>query len=86
MVLWLWLGGCPCCWHVNYGGGQISPRLSSGPPGVFYAYFYNHAHRPRLEKLLYLVELSRSSNGYLKPLLGPGDGFTSETVARQFQK
>jgi hypothetical protein len=29
------------------------------------------------------VELSRSSNGYFnfKPLLGPGDGFTSETAA-----
>ena len=34
-------------------------------------------------KLLY-IELSRSSNGYFKPLLDPGGGFTSETAARRF--
>ena len=45
----------------------ISPRLSSGPPGVFYTCFYNHARRLRLEKLLY-IELSRSLSGYFKPL------------------
>jgi hypothetical protein len=33
-------------------------------PQLFYAYFYNHAHRPRREKLL-CIELSRSSNGFL---------------------
>jgi hypothetical protein len=38
-------------------------RDSSWTPGVFYTYFYNHARRLRLEKLLYL-ELSRSSNGF----------------------
>jgi hypothetical protein len=43
---------------------------------IFYTYFYNHARRSRLEKLLY-IELSRSSSGYLKPLLDPGGGFTS---------
>jgi hypothetical protein len=32
-------------------------------PQLFYAYFYNHARRLRLEKLLYL-EPSRSSNGF----------------------
>ena len=37
-----------------------------------------------LKKLLYL-ELSRSSNGDFKPLLGPDGGFTSETAARRFQ-
>ena len=62
-----------------------SHRNSRGTPGVFYTYFYNHAHRLRLEKLLYL-ELSRSSNGFLKPLLDPGGGFTYETAARRFQK
>jgi hypothetical protein len=39
---------------------------------------YNHARRLRLEKLSYL-ELSRSSSGFLKPLLDPGCGFKSET-------
>jgi hypothetical protein len=29
-------------------------------PGVFCTYFYNHARRLRLEKLLHLLELSRS--------------------------
>jgi hypothetical protein len=54
-------------------------------PQLFYTYFYNHAHRLRLEKLL-CIELSRSSNGFLKPLLDPGDDFTSETAERRFQK
>jgi hypothetical protein len=58
---------------------------SNWTPGAFYTCFYNHAHRLRLEKLLY-IELSRCSNGYFKPLLDPGGGFTSETAARQFQK
>ena len=53
--------------------------------GVFYTYFHNHAHRIRLEKLLYL-ELSRSPNGFFKALLDPGGGFTSETAVRRFQK
>jgi hypothetical protein len=56
---------------------------SSSTPGVFYTNFYNHARRLRLKKLLY-IELSRSSNGYFKPLLDPGGGFTSETAARRF--
>jgi hypothetical protein len=42
---------------------QISPPDSSPTPGVFYTYSYNHAHRLRLEKLLYL-ELPRSPNGF----------------------
>ena len=51
------------------------------PLGVLYIFIlYNHAHRPRLEKLLYR-EPSRSSNGHFKPLLDPGGGFTSETVS-----
>jgi hypothetical protein len=63
----------------------ISPFDSSWTPGVFYTYFYNHARRTRLEKLLYL-ELSRSPNGFLKVLLDPGGGLTSETAARRFQE
>jgi hypothetical protein len=66
-------------------GISVSPRLSSWTPGAFYTHFYNHARRLRLEKLLCL-ELSRSSNGLLKPLLDPGGGFTSKTAARRFQK
>jgi hypothetical protein len=54
-------------------------------PGVFYKYFYNHVHRLRLEKLLY-IELSRSSSGYFEPLPDPVDRFASETAARRFQK
>ena len=63
----------------------VSPPASSGTPGVFCTCFYNHAHRIRLEKLLY-IELSRSPNGPFKVLLDPGGGFTSETAARRFQK
>ena len=58
---------------------NTSPLVLSSDPGVFYTYFYNHAHRLGLEKLLYL-ELSRSSNGYFKPRLDPGGGFRSETT------
>jgi hypothetical protein len=41
--------------RTTYGYGNhvhISDRHSSSTPGVFYTYFYNHAHRHRLEKLL----------------------------------
>jgi hypothetical protein len=72
---------CTCmrvCVHVSH------PH-SSSTPGVFYAHFYNHAHRLRLEKLLCL-ELSRSPNGLLKALLDPGGGFRSEmAVTKPFQ-
>jgi hypothetical protein len=63
----------------------ISVILSSWAPGVFYTYSYNHARRLRLEKVLY-IGLPRISNGYFKPLLDPGGGFTSETAVRWFQK
>jgi hypothetical protein len=54
--------------------------------GVFYTYFYNHARRLRLEKLLYL-ELSRSPNVFFNVLLDPGGGFRRETaVTKPFQK
>jgi hypothetical protein len=36
--------------------------------------------------VLYVLQLSRSSNGDFKPLLDPGGGFTSETAARRSQK
>jgi hypothetical protein len=69
------------------GAQDAAPPHVSGlhqvwAPQLFYTYFYNHAHRPRLEKLLYL-ELFRSSNGFFKPLLDPDDGFTSKTAERQ---
>jgi hypothetical protein len=63
---------------------NASPLLSSWTPGVFYTCFYNHARRLRLEKLLY-IELSRSSDGLLKPLLELGGGFASETTACGFR-
>ena len=66
---------------------DISDLDQVSTPQLFYAYFYNHAHRPRLEKLQVLhIELSRSPNGFFKPLLDPGDDFTSETAERRFQK
>jgi hypothetical protein len=70
---------------VFVGEMHISPPNSSSTPGVFYTYFYNYAHRLRLEKLLQ-IELSRSPNGFFKVLLDPGGGFTSETAERRFQK
>ena len=70
--------------RVFYTYFYISGVDSFSTPQLFYTYFYNHAHRLRLEKLLYL-ELSRSSNGFFKPLLDPGGGFTSENAERRFQ-
>jgi hypothetical protein len=59
---------------------------SSSTSGVFYTHFYNHAHRPRLEKLLYLeLSRTRSPKGFFKALLDPGDRSASETAARRFQ-
>jgi hypothetical protein len=60
---------------------QLGVRNESTP----LTYCYNHTHRLRIEKLLYL-ELSRSPNGFLKVLLDPGGAVTSETAARRFQK
>jgi hypothetical protein len=58
---------------------QVSPR------GILpCTCFYDHAHRLRLEKLL-CIEVSRSSNRFLKSFLDPGGGFTSETAKRRFQ-
>jgi hypothetical protein len=54
--------------------------------GFHSAYFYNHTRRLRLEKLLYIVELSRSPNGYFKPLMDPGGGFRSETAVTEVKR
>jgi hypothetical protein len=79
-------GGCCCCGFQRQPGGgaallyaqyNASEHNSSWTPGEFYTYFYNHTRRLRLEKLLY-IELSRSFNGYSKPLLDPSGGFRSE--------
>ena len=62
---------------------HVSTVYSSSTPGVFCTYFYNHARRLRLEKLLY-IELPRSlevPTDVLKPLLDPGGGF----ALRRFQ-
>ena len=63
----------------------VSDLDQAWAPQLFYTYFYNHARRLRLEKLLCLG-LSRSPNGFLKVLLDPGGGLTSETAARRFKK
>ena len=48
-------------------GPQVVANISAldqvSTPQLFYTRFYNHAHRLRLDKLLYLG-LSRSSNGF----------------------
>jgi hypothetical protein len=51
---------------------HFSPFVSSWTPGVFYTYFYNHAHRLRLEKLLYISRVSL--------LKWPHGGFRIETA------
>jgi hypothetical protein len=82
------LGLCPG-WNFSFVIWFHAPFLSDidpvPTPQAFYTFFYNHAHRPHFEKLLY-VGLSRSPNGHFKPLLDPGGRFISETAARWFQK
>ena len=51
----------------------VSDSEHGSTPQVFYTYFYKQARRLRLEKLLY-PGLSRSPNGFFKPLLDPGSG------------
>jgi hypothetical protein len=62
----------------------ISDLDSFSTPQLFNTHFYTHAHRLRLEKLLYLGP-SRSSNGFFKPLRDPVGDFASETAERRFQ-
>ena len=64
---------------------HVSDLDPSSTPQLRCTCFCNYAHRLRLEKLS-CAELSRSSNGFFKPLLDPGDGFNSETAERRFQK
>ena len=61
----------PVCWALRplYSTPHISGVNSSWPFGVFRTYFYNHAHRTRLEKLFQL-ELFRSFNGHFKATSG----------------
>ena len=74
-VIWIQPGREGLC-----GRCYVSHRHSRWSLGVFYTYFYNHARRLRIEKLLYYLELSRSSSGYFKPLLDPGGSFASKTA------
>jgi hypothetical protein len=63
--------------------GKLLTLIQVRPWGVLHM-SCNHAHRLRLEKLLNR-ELSRSFNGYFKPLLDPGGGLNFETAARRLQ-
>jgi hypothetical protein len=57
------------------------------PVAIFHTYFYNHARRLRLEKLLY-PELSRSPNGHLAFKTTSRSRWRfrfSETTARRFR-
>ena len=55
------------------------------PPGYFTHVSITTPVVSALKKLLYLG-ISRSPNGFFKPLLDPGDSFTSKTATRRFQK
>jgi hypothetical protein len=86
---------------IQYSTDSSSINIScvdpSSTPQLFYTYFYNHAHRLRLEKLLYTcIEFPRSSNGFLNHfwiqvtvslLKPPHGGLRIETaVTRPFRK
>jgi hypothetical protein len=78
------LGGGSWGSNGNGNGTPAPPRSSAPPGGILYSIpITMPIRRLRLGKLLYMG-LSRSSNGYFKPLLDPGGGFTSEAAARRF--
>jgi hypothetical protein len=59
-------------------------KFKLDPRGILVC-FYDHACRPRLEKLLCL-ELPRSPGGFFYTILDPGGSFRSKTdVAKPFQ-
>jgi hypothetical protein len=61
--------------------------IHSRPPSCFYTYFYNEAHRLRLETLKTLIYRTFwKFQRIFKPLLDTGGGFTSETAVRRFKK
>jgi hypothetical protein len=73
MYIYIYMCVYTTCTHVPVTVIRV------GPPGcLFHTYFYNHARRLRLEKLLYLV-LSRSPtvSEVKRPLR---NHFGSETV------
>ena len=78
-MLWQSAVGCACRSEVaaKFDVACQSPSFETEPRGILHTFLYsNHDRRLRLEKLSYL-ELSRSSNGFFKPLLDPGGGFRS---------
>ena len=66
------------------------PLIPVAPPALVHTYFYSHARRVRLEKLLTTapcIKVPISSNEFfIKVLLDPGGRFTSTTTAQRFQK
>jgi hypothetical protein len=66
---------------------NIATAIEERPPGYFIHISITTpiASALKNEKLLYL-ELSRSLNGYFKPLPDPGGGSASETAAKRFRK
>jgi hypothetical protein len=66
--------------------GMSVTLIQVDPPGYFVYISITMPIVSALKKLLCL-ELSRSPNGFLKVLLGPGGGFKSETaVTKPFRK
>jgi hypothetical protein len=58
-AVWFLYSTVPVLCYVMYVSGFDQVSI----PQLFYKCFYNHAYRPRLEKLLHL-ELSRTFNGF----------------------
>jgi hypothetical protein len=62
----------------------IAPALKTHYIYIYILYIYIYIERER-EGAFYII-YHRSPNGYFKPLLDPGGGFTSKTAVRWFQK
>jgi hypothetical protein len=82
---------------IVYKNIHVSEIGLFSTPQLFYTYFYDHARRLRLKKLLY-IEIPRNPNGFINHfwiqipvavsiLNPPQGGFRIETaVTRRFQK
>jgi hypothetical protein len=51
-LYWTGLKACALCMYVCMHVSDLDPIST---PQIFYTYFYNHAHRLRLEKLLLYI-------------------------------
>jgi hypothetical protein len=78
MIIYIYV--CAAVSYIAYYQTPATP-IQGGPPGYFIHFSITTPVVSTLNNYYLLCrEASRSSKGYFKPLLGPGDGFRSKTA------